>query len=150
MEEAAQNTVPLGAWLNARRPFQQMRSALLDAEAYLNGYKNTDKVGAWHRLRDSAGDESAVLAALNALLAADAAVMALDRQDTQWALVACGTLPYRESAAVLAIMALVKHGGARLKGCQRAECGHVFLDWTNGATRLNCRFHAARPLGGVG
>ncbi|MFJ8589667.1 hypothetical protein ACIRD2_34390 [Streptomyces sp. NPDC093595] len=147
MEEISQGAVPVGAWLAARRPFRQMRSALLDAEAYLNGYQDTDHSAAWRRLRDSTADDYAVLAALNTLLAADAAVMAVERRNGQWSLTARGTLPYRESVAVLAITALIQHGGAkRFKRCRRSECDHVFLDWTNGATRVNCRLHPSRPL----
>ncbi|MEV7510146.1 hypothetical protein AB0O57_19570 [Streptomyces sp. NPDC091201] len=151
MEALSRGTAPVGDWLTARRPFPQMRSALLDAEAYLNGYKKTEHRAAWRRLRYSAADECAVLTALNALLAADAAVLAVGHRDGQWSLTARGTLPHRESAAVLAITALVHQGGIdRFKRCRRSECDHVFLDWTNGATRVNCRLHPSLLLVGDG
>ncbi|MFJ3635524.1 hypothetical protein [Streptomyces sp. NPDC090112] len=147
MEVLSRGTAPVGDWLTARRPFPQMRSALLDAEAYLNGFKNTEHHVVWRRLRDSAADECAVLTALNALLAVDAAVLAVGRRDGHWSLIARGTLPHRESAAVLAITALVQQGGTdRFKRCRRSGCDHVFLDWTNGATRVNCRLHPSLPL----
>ena len=52
--------VPLRSWLSAHAPFPQFRSALLDAEAYLNGFLAGETLQAWRALGDAASDEDAV------------------------------------------------------------------------------------------
>ncbi len=137
--------VPLGDWLTARGPFRQLRSALLDAEAHLNGHLTGTTPVQWHRLRAAFGDDAAALTALDDLLVAQQVRLRMTTAEGRWLLGAVGGAG-RESAAAVAIAVLSDAGGSgRLKGCRRGGCGQVFLDWTNGAQRSGCRLHPSRP-----
>jgi hypothetical protein len=143
---AAPYRVPLRSWLSAHAPFPQFRSALLDAEAYLNGFLTGATLAAWRALRDAAGDGDLVYGMLGALLAAQRLRLEMSRVRGEWVLVAIGAIP-REASAAVAIAALLDTGGSgRLKRCRVAGCENVFLDWTNAASRTACRLHPRHPV----
>lgn len=136
--------VPLRSWLSAHGPFPQFRSALLDAEAYLNGFLTGATPQAWRALHDAAGDGDAVFDMLGALLAAQRLRLQMSRIRGEWVLVAVGTVP-SEASATLAIAALLDPDGARrFKRCRVEGCPNVFLDWTNAVSRAGCRLHPSR------
>jgi hypothetical protein len=137
--------VPLRSWLSAHAPFPQFRSALLDAEAYLNGFLAGETLQAWRALRDAASDGDTVFDMLGALLTAQRLRLEMSRVRGEWVLVAVGAVP-REASAAVAIAALLDGGGGgRLKRCRVDGCVNVFLDWTNGASRTACRLHPRHP-----
>ena len=137
--------MPLRSWLSAHAPFPQFRSALLDAEAYLNGVLARETPQAWRALGDAASDgDAAQFDMLGALLAAQRLRLEMSRVRGEWMLVAVGVVP-REASAAVAIAALLDGGGGRLKRCRVDGCVNVFLDWTNGASRTACRLHPRHP-----
>ena len=82
--------VPLRSWLSAHGPFPQFRSALLDAEAYLNGFLTGTTPAAWRALHDSAGDGDALFGMLGALLAAQRLRLEMSQVQGKWVLAAVG------------------------------------------------------------
>ncbi|MFI9818420.1 CGNR zinc finger domain-containing protein [Saccharothrix variisporea] len=136
--------VPVGDWLRSRRPFRQLRSALLDAEAFLNGYQTGVAGAAWRQVRDRAGDDAAVVEAIDLLLhrLSPRPRVRLGAAGPGLFLESPGAT--RELGAVCAVVVLNDlSGGVRVKRCGRADCDRVFLDWTNPNNRVACRYHPA-------
>jgi predicted RNA-binding Zn ribbon-like protein len=128
------------------RAVPQFRSALLDAEAYLNGFLTGAIRQAWRALHDAAGDGDAVFDMLGALLAAQRPRLEMSQARGEW----CSSQSARYPARLrrpLAIAALLDpDGGRRFKRCRVEGCVNVFLDWTNGISRTGCRLHPRRSV----
>lgn len=141
--EPATRSVQAGAVFSAERPpFRRLRPALEYADVLLSGPQ-----GGWARLASVVGDEQACTDALNTLLADAGVTLRVGRHGDEWALLARdGTDAYGEAAACCAVALLVQHSGwGRLVRCAQPSCDRVFLDWSNGGTRRQCRHHGTRP-----
>lgn len=135
-------SVPVGDWMRARGPFRQLRSALLDAEVLLNGYKPALACDAWQAARTAVGNDAAVIEAINDLFTILEARPRIDVTTAGPRLSLSAPRAPRELGAASAVAVLIDHSGCRrLKRCPRPGCDHIFIDWTNSNNRAACRFH---------
>lgn len=121
-----------------RPPFQLLRDGLQVAEERLAA-----NAGGWQRLQGVIGDDAASTSALNKMLV-DVRIQLRRGVDTDdYELVVVGPpTSQAEAAAWCAIALLVQRGGwKRLGRCRRVGCERVFVDWSSGALRRQCRNH---------
>jgi hypothetical protein len=134
--------VPLGEWLRAPAPYRRLRSALLDAEALINGHLPDPTGAAWPTLRRAVGDPPALATAVTTLLDHLAVRPTLRPSPSGPHLYLVAPTPHRPLAAAVALAILIDASGPTcLKRCHRPTCDRTFLDWTNATTRTSCRLH---------
>jgi predicted RNA-binding Zn ribbon-like protein len=120
-----------GLWRGVVPPFRILDPALRRAEALLPT-----------ALADICAvlpDERGAARRLNRALAA--ATLRIEYRDGLWRIAVPD--PVAEATAALAVLVAAAGGWRRLKRC--VHCGRTFVDRTNGASRLGCADHPARP-----
>lgn len=144
MDTAVQPDAVIAGWAQVRAPYRTLREPLAAAEHRLNDTTDPNRQRAWQQLREAIGDDQACVAAVDRLLAALLGSWRLVPVGDRWrvALIGQPAVAVGDLAAVEALVLLVESAGwSRLKPCGHPECKQVFLDWTNGGNRRDCRTH---------
>lgn len=144
MDRSAQTDAVIAGWVPVRAPYRALREPLAAAEQRLNDTTGPKRHQAWQQLRDAIGDDRACVAAVDRLLAALQGSWRLVPVGGRWRVALTGRpgAAVGDLAAVQALVLLVESAGwSRLKPCAYQECNQVFLDWTNGGNRRDCRAH---------
>jgi len=144
VDTPAQPDAVIAGWAPVGAPYRALRAPLATAEQRLNDTTDPTLHPAWQQLRDATGDDQACVAAVDRLLAALLGSWRLVPVGDRWRVALTGqpAAAVGDPAAVQALVLLVESAGwSRLKPCAHPDCHQVFLDWTNGGNRRDCRAH---------